>query len=287
LQAAFFYFIFQTCIKMLRKIRIFIFILSAVSALQCYAQQPQRIVSLTPSITKMLYLLDAQKGLVGCTSYCEDAKKDHITIVASAVEVNVEKLFLLKPDLVFASELTKPSTIDALRKLGLKVNVFSTPSSFNELCSQFIEIAKLTGKQTLANNIIEKQKLRLSQLKQLIPADKKPKVFFEIGAKPLFTVIPNTFMDDYISFIGGVNIASDLKSGSITRESVLIRNPDVILIITMGVVGAEEKDEWENYQNIGASKNKKIFVIDSDKACSPTPINFVDVVEELLKLMYK
>jgi iron complex transport system substrate-binding protein len=112
-------------------------------------------------------------------------------------------------------------------------------------------------------------------------------VFFELGAKPIFTVIPNTFMDDYISFAGGENIASDLKSGTITRESVLARNPDVIFIVTMGIVGTDEKSTWGKYKDISASKAGKIFIVDSNKACSPNPVIFVDVVEQIITLMYK
>lgn len=267
--------------------RIIVFTFFVVTGAQGFSQAPRRIVSLAPSLTKMLYLLEDCDNLVGCTSYCDEALKDNKSVVGSATEVNVEKVFLLKPDLVITTTLTKPSIIEALEKVGVKVNVFPMPKSYAEICSQLIEIAKLTGKQTLAKNIVEEQQTRLELLKQSIPAGTKPKVFFEIGARPLFTVLPNTFMDDYISFIGGENIASDLKIGTITRESVIVRNPDVIFIVTMGIVGTEEKTTWENYQNIAATRNRKIFIVDSDKACSPNPVSFVDVVEQLIAMMYK
>lgn len=263
------------------------FILFLVIGVCGYSQSPQRIVSLAPSLTKMVYLLGLQHQLVGCTSYCEEAVKDKKSIVASAVEVNVEKVFLLKPDLVIATSLTKPATIEAFDKVGIKVNTFPMPKSYTEICSQFVEIANLTGKKALATSIVEKQQLRLKLIKQSILKGKKPKVFFEIGAKPLYTVIPNTFMNDYISYSGGENIASDLKSGTISRETVLIRNPDIIFIVTMGIVGTEEKQTWDNYPNINASKNGKVFIIDSYKACSPNPVSFVDIVEQLVTTMYK
>jgi ABC-type Fe3+-hydroxamate transport system substrate-binding protein len=278
---------FRPFIKMMNLRKILVPILFVVMGMCGYAQTPQRIVSLAPSLTKMIYLLGAQHQLVGCTSYCEDAIKEHKTVVASAIDVNVEKVFLLKPDLVVASTLTKPATIEALEKVGIKVKAFPVTKSYAEICSQFMELADVTGKKTLAASIVEKQQLRLNRIKKLIPKGKKPNVFFEIGAKPLFTVIPNTFMDDYISYAGGLNIASDLKSGTISRETVLMRNPDIIVIVTMGIVGAEEKKGWENYHMINASKTGKVFIIDSDKACSPNPVNFVDIVEELVTRMYQ
>jgi ABC-type Fe3+-hydroxamate transport system substrate-binding protein len=267
--------------------KIIVLFLTILLGIQVYSQPSQRIVSLAPSLTKMIYILEANDIIVGCTNYCLEAVKDKKSIVATAMEVNIEKIYTLKPDLVITSELTKPATIEALEKIGIKVKVLPSPKSFNQICDQLIELANLTGKQALAKSIVEKQKARLNQLNQLIPKGKKPKVFFEIGAKPIFTVIPNTFMDDFITYSGGENIASDLKHGTITRENVILRNPDVIVVVTMGVAGTEEKTTWEKYKNINASKNGKIFTIDADKACSPDPINFVDVVEKLITMMYK
>ena len=71
-------------------------------------------------------------------------------------------------------------------------------------------------------------------------------------------------MDDYITYAGGINIASDMKRGTITRESVLLRNPDVIVLVTMGNVSEDEKKTWEKYHYLNATKNKKIFSIDSE-----------------------
>lgn len=254
--------------------------------LYLYSQAPQRIVSLAPSLTKMIYLLAEQKMLIGCTSYCEQAKKDNISIVATAMDVNIEKVLLLKPDLVVATSLTKPETIHSLEKVGIKVNVFNSPISYKEICSQFIELANLIGKQALAKKIVLQQQQRLNLLKQKLPKGKKPKIFFQLGSNPLFTVIPNTFMDDYITYAGGENIAIDLKIGTITLESVLLRDPDVILIVTMGMVGEQEKMKWMNYRDINASKNEKIFLIDCNKACSPNPVSFIDIVEQIITMLY-
>jgi ABC-type Fe3+-hydroxamate transport system substrate-binding protein len=267
----------------------FVFLLFSLNI--CLQAQPeskpsQRIISLAPSLTTMLYLLGNQDNIIGCTTYCEEAVNDKKSIVASAIEVNVEKVFVLKPDIVVATTLTKPATIESFKKLGINVKVLPTPKSFTEICNQLMQLAAITGKQEYASEIINQQNRRLNKLQQLIPNIDKQKVFFQIGANPLFTVIPNTFMDDFITYSGGINVASELKSGTISRESVVIKNPDVIFIVTMGIAGPEEKSVWEKFKNISASQNGKIFIIDSNKACSPTPVAFVDVVEQMVSLMY-
>jgi len=268
------------------KKRYFILTILLVVQMIVQAQQAKRIVSLVPWVTKSLYLMGEQSRLVGCTSFCPVEASDHIPVVANAMSVNIEKTFTLKPDVVIASSLNKPETIDNLKKLGIKVVMQPYPKSFDEICTYFVQIGDLVGQGAKARQIVDQQKARLAKLKAGIPSGKTPNLFIQIGAKPLFCAVPGTFMEDFIRFSGGKNIASELKLGSVTREYVLKQNPDVIFIVTMGIVAQEEKDTWLSYQSLSASKSKKIFILDADKTCSPTPILFVEALEEMIKLMY-
>lgn len=269
---------------MKRKSFFLIFLLAFQLIVQ--AQEAKRIVSLVPWVTKSLYLMGEQTRLVGCTSFCPVEASDHIPVVANAMDVNIEKILLLKPDVVIASSLIKPETIDNLKKLGVKVVLQPYPKSFEEICTYFTQIGELVGQGIKAKTIVSQQKDRLARLKSKIPTGKNPKILIQIGAKPLFCAVPETFMDDFISFSGGKNIAEKLKLGSVTREYVLKQNPDIIFIVTMGIVAEEEKKTWKSYQALSASKNKKIFILDADKTCSPTPILFVDALEEIIQLSY-
>ena len=94
-------------------------------------------------------------------------------------------------------------------------------------------------------------------------------------------------MDDYIKMAGGKNIGEGLELGNTTREFVLQQNPDAIFIVTMGVVATEELGNWMAYSALSAAKQKKIFILDADKSCSPTPILYVDTLEEIIRLMYR
>lgn len=269
---------------MMRNYILLFFLLVGQVAL--HAQESKRIVSLVPWVTKSLYLMGEQSRLVGCTEFCPVEAKDHIPVVANAMNVNLEKTLMLKPDLVIASSLVQPEIIDNLKKLGLKVVMQPYPNSFDEICERFIQIGTLVGQGSKAKAIVDQQRERLTQLKKQVPSGKKPNVFIQIGAKPLFCAVPNTFMEDFIRFSGGQNIAEALKIGSITREYVLKQNPDVIFIVTMGIVANQEKKTWKSYASMSASKGNKIFILDADKTCSPTPILFVDALEEMIRLMY-
>ena len=270
----------------MKKNSVIVLILFTLLSNTVLAQNYNRIISLSRSITQNIYLLGASNKLVGCTSYCDLAIQDNKEVIASATDVNIEKVILQNPDLVMATTITKPETIEKFKKLGIKVVVFGITKSYEDICENLLQIASYTGTEKLANSIIAKQKTRLDSIRKSIPKDKKLKMFFQIGANPIFTVIPNTFMNDFITYAGCENVASDLKRGTITYESVILRNPDVIIIVTMGILGEQEKARWTNNQKLSATKNRKIFIIDSDKACSPTPVTFIDVVEELSSLIY-
>jgi iron complex transport system substrate-binding protein len=251
-----------------------------------FTQNSKRVISLAPSITENLYLIVAQNKLVGCTSFCTLAIADGKPQVGSTVDVNIEKVLMLKPDLVLAMLLTKPQDIETMRRLGIKVEVIPTPKNFEEICSQTIQIAKLVGSENIAKELVQKSKHTVDSLKQQIrPHSVKPKIFFQLGSNPIFTVLENTFMNDFILLCNGENIANGLTKGSVTRESVLLKNPDVIIVATMGGFGAEEQKVWKSYTGLKAGKNNKIFLIDSETACSPTPINFVKAFSDVVKFV--
>lgn len=249
------------------------------------AQQVKRIISLTPSITENIYLIGAQAKLVGCTSYCTQAVADGVEQVGSAVNVNIEKVFALQPDVVLTMRLTKDQDVAALRKLGIKVEVMETPKTFEGICAQTVHIGELVGHSTDAEKVVGQAKAKVNAIREKSANTEQAKIFFQIGANPIFTVLQNTFMDDFITICNGQNIAAGMTKGTITRESVLVKNPDVIVIATMGGFGVQEQNVWNTYSGMSAVKKEKVFIISSETSCSPTPANFVSALEDVYRFV--
>lgn len=247
-----------------------------------------RIISLVPSVTKDLVSLNLSKYIVGATTYCDISATNNDLIVGTAIDVNIEKILLLEPTIVFASGLIKQKDISSLQNNDIKVHMLNKMHSYNEICNHLIDIGKIVGKTELAQSIVNKSKLKIDSLINTIPphADSLS-VFFQIGTKPIFGVIPDSFMDDYITMAGCKNILSDLEHGTVTRESVIKYNPDVIFITIMGIVGGNEKGNWENYPVLKSVKNRNIFVIDAKLATSPTVISFTETFEQVVNYIYK
>ena len=248
----------------------------------------QRIISLGPYITEEIYLLGAQDKLVGCTVYCQrPPEAQEKEKVGTVIQINIEKILTLKPDLVIATALTQKKDIEKLKKLGIKVIMFSSPKNFFEICSQFLELGRILGKYDLAKKIVQEVKDKVLEIKRKTKDLAKVKVFVEVGTNPLFTITKDSFVNDFIEFSGGINIAKDAKTGIYSRETVLKENPDVIIIATMGIIADKEKEIWEKYKNLEAVKNNRIYIMDAYKLCSPTPVSFLETLEELVKILHK
>ncbi len=245
--------------------------------------EAKRVVSLGPINTENVYLLGAQDRLVANSNYCvrPEAARDKEKI-GSVMQVNIEKIVSLQPDLILATGLTQPQQISKLRSLGFKVVRFRQPSSFAAICDQFLELGRLLGMEAEAARIVDEARARVKRVEKLV-ADLPPqKVFLQIGSQPLFAAAPGSFTHDYIAFGGGINIAADQKRGGVKFEQVIAENPAVIIVAIMGSesgIGAQQKQRWLAASVIDAARDNRVHLVSPDTLCSPSPATFASTLE--------
>ncbi len=253
------------------------------------AEEPtyKRIVSLGPAVTEAIYLLGADDRLIANTIYCDrPAGGKGKEKIGNVVEVNVEKIVSLKPDLVFSTPLTNPQASRKLKEFGIRVVEIPPGKNFEEICDIFLKLGKIAGKEKKADAIVEKARAEVDRLQKSVEAAPKPAVFFQLGAKPLVTVTDDSFMNDYLKYGGGVNIASGARNAGYSREKVVVSNPDVIIIVSMGPSDENEKEIWEKTAGLKAAEDHRIYVVSSTPLCSPTPVSFVQGLEEMIRLLH-
>jgi iron complex transport system substrate-binding protein len=253
--------------------------------LSAQAKSYRRIVSLSPVITEELYLLGLGGDIIGNTQYCnrpQEAKRKKK--VGTLLDVNIEKIIGLKPDLVLASALTPESDLKRLDLLGIAFVRFDEAKSFSEVCEQFVELGIVVGRGQEARDIVKKAQGQVNKLRRYF-VKSRPKVFVQIGAKPLFTVTKNSFINDLIEYAGGVNIAANSKQGIYSREAVVRQDPDIIIIATMGSNAQEEKQSWQKYQVINAVKDDKVYILNPYMVCSSTPLSFVEALKQFIEII--
>ncbi len=251
---------------------------------------PQRIVSLGPINTENVFLLGAGDRLIANTNYCvrpELARKKEK--VGSVMQVTIEKIIGLQPDLVLATGLTQKLQLRQLEAAGIKVVQFNQPASFSDICEQFLKLGKLLGLKDRSEQIIVHAKNSVAKLQKLTSKLPGQKVFLQVGAEPLFSSVPTSFTNDFIVLAGGINISWKQKSGITNYEKVIASDPDVIIIAMMGSesgIAAKEQKKWLSMPVISAAKQKRVFVINPNLICSPSPATFVDTLYAIASLIH-
>jgi iron complex transport system substrate-binding protein len=249
---------------------------------------PKKVVSLAPSLTEMIYELGLGEKLVGNTIYCdypEEAKK--VTKVGDLLNVDAEKVLMLKPDLVFVT--IEGNTQESYKKLkDLGINVFvSNPRNFEGIKKTFRDLANIFNVKQKADSIINNWDYRINKIvKENIP-DTTKFVMFIIELKPLIVAGKNTFLNEYINLAGYKNIVFDSKVNYpiLNREEVLKRNPSYIIYSYEDKEIREKIIEmYPEWKKIDAVKNNGIITINPNIYFRPG-VRFVNAAEELVKTL--
>ena len=249
---------------------------------------PQRIISLSPSNTEILFALGLDDKVVGVTEYCNypqaAATKPK---VGGFSTVDIEKVVSLEPDLVLATNIHSKTVIPALEKLGLTV-VALKPTSLPEVLDSITVVGKITGQNKQATKLVSDLRSRIEAITdktQTLSSNQNPRVFYVTWHDPLMTAGMGTLADDVIANAGGQNIASDISGDkTIDLETVIYRDPQVI-VASVGM-GTGEDLPWQYVQteprlkNTQALLNDRIYKIDGDLIHRPGP-RIVEALEQM------
>ncbi len=253
-------------------------------------ENPGRIVSLAPNITETLFALGLDKEIVGVTvfsDYPEAAGKK--AKVGSFVNLSLEKIVALEPDLVIATANgNRKKIILKLESMGISVYVIR-PEGFEDIFKTIVNIGRITGKEDAAAALVDKLQRRVRKVRSMAGSVEKPRVFFQIGIDPIVSVGRDTIHNRLITLAGGINILGDvaIEYPRISIEKVIMKRPDIIIISSMKRGGkfAREKNKWNVWKDISAVKSGRIHVIDSDLTDHFSP-RIVDGLEELFRIMH-
>jgi len=261
-----------------------------LSSLAAHGEGPERIVSLAPSITESIYQLGAEERLLAVTSFCNwppEAKTKEV--IGTLTNPNIEKIYSLGPDIILATDgINRSQTIEKLRSLGLRVVIFEGYNNIGDVSKNFVKLGKLLGKEKIALEISGQVEREIKKLGEAIKGRPRPRVFWEVGSRPLVAAGEGSFANEFIRHSGGINIFSETGAEylRISREEVLRRNPEVIILVTMGNVTKKEKLYWQKFKSLKAVQTNRIYVIDADKVCRPAPLSFLEGLRETVRLMH-
>jgi iron complex transport system substrate-binding protein len=244
---------------------------------------PQRIVSLAPGITETLYSLGLDDKIAGVTTFCDwpvaARKKPRIGGFSNP---SLEKIVSLKPDLIIATaDGNRKETVQQLERLGLPVYV-TNASSINGFLKSILNIGKITNREKEADKLVKRLQKRLNNIARQIRGKNKPRVFFQLGLEPVFTVGRGTLIHEIIERAGGINVAGqDIARYPVySAEGIIGTSPEIIIFAPMVNDNNFKavKRFWKKIGEIPAVKNNKIYPIDADLINRASPRIF-DAIE--------
>lgn len=251
----------------------------------------QRIVSLAPHITEVLFAAGAGDRIVGTVSYSDypEAAKS-IPLVGSYNQVNFERILSLNPDLIIGwYDGNSAETIEKIVLLNVPVYM-SEPRTMDSIAHNIRQFGVLTGTETTANAAAEEFDRHRAELKQKNSTKAPIRVFYQVWEDPLYTLGGGHFITDLYNLCGGINVFGDQSDPSpiVSVEAIVIRNPQVML--TGGHHGKRSikdwKQKWQNWGNIAAVKNDMMFFVNQDVYTRSTP-RTVNAAENLCAILDK
>jgi iron complex transport system substrate-binding protein len=264
---------------------------------------PNKIISMAPSTTEIVFALGLDEKVVGVDSY-SDYPYDfsawiaagNMTSVGDFSTPNMEAIASLEPDLILATGGIQAETVGTLRDLGYKVLVLN-PSNIEGVLENIELVGNATGKTAEAKALINDINSRINAVvNKVAGAASKPKVYYEVWYDPtsLWSAGAKAWQNELIEKAGGVNIFADqqLDYFQSSAEAVIERNPDVILLPQEGMgkgepfwVSLDAVKARPGWSSISAVQNNRLVTVDSNTIARAGP-RVADIIEDLAKAFH-
>lgn len=263
-------------------------ILDDVGRLVEVKSPPERIISLAPSNTEILFALGLADRVVGVDDYSDfppEAKGKER--VGSFAKTSIEKVVSLGPDLILATEIHLKTVVPELERRGLTV-ILLQPKRLEGVLDSIRLVGNVTGREREASSLAAELEGRIDRVASRVAlARERPRVFFELSPE-LHSVGPGSFVDDMLTKAGGENIASDSLTQwpQLSQEVLLLKDPQVILLSDHPAgENPERVRSRPGWQGVSAVAGGLIFTINPDLANRPGP-RAVEGLEEIARALH-
>lgn len=252
-----------------------------------FSRVPQKIISLAPSITEMIFTLNLGNKLIADTKFCNyPPEADKKIKVSDLITADYEKIVSLKPDIVFVSlEGNKKEMSDKLKSLGIKV--FATnPRNYEGILKSMKEISEIFKINNVYDSIKTDWERATVEIKRKTEGKKLKRAYFFITLNPVLAAGKNTFLNDIMQKANIDNLAKDAIGNypQINREEVILKNPDYILIADHSNSSLQDiyklLPEWKKMEK------EKIILLNPDLYNRPGA-RFLESVNHLVEMTNK
>lgn len=227
----------------------------------------QRIITLAPHLTEMVYAVGAGDRIVGTVTHSDyPAEAQRLPLVGDNLHIDMERVIASKPDLLVVWLHGSASTqLDALRKLGIPL-FYSEPHDVAQIPDTLLRLGRLAGTEKQAQQVADTMQHQLHDLEEKYAHRPTVRVFYQVWDKPLYTLNGKHYVSDVIRLCGGENIFSSLTTTApvVNVEAVLQENPEAIVTGDMRKQDENGLNLWKPYSNMLAVQRNNLFAFDAD-----------------------
>ncbi|MFE4708340.1 ABC transporter substrate-binding protein [Peribacillus simplex] len=251
---------------------------------------PEKVVSLQPSNTEILFALEQGEKVVGVTdfdNYPEEAKD--IEHVSDSVNINAEKIIALKPDAIIAYTIGDETALKPLEDAGIPVFIIKSAANFDDVYGDIGQIAKVMGVAEKGDELVKDIKSQITSVEEKVKTlDEEEQTYFEISPAPeIYTTGSETFQNEILDTAGIKNIFDDQKGWvKVSDEEIVKRNPkSIITTATYADDAVGEIKSRKGWEDIDAVKNDDVHLLDENVMSRPGP-RIGEAVELAAKTIY-
>ncbi|MBN1646496.1 MAG: ABC transporter substrate-binding protein [Spirochaetales bacterium] len=224
------------------------------------------VVSAAPNITECFFALDLQDLLVGRTQYCTyPPEAAGIKSIGNIMDPSLETIIMLRPDLVVASSHFTRTSVQTLDTAGIPVAVLKEENTFEGMYRMLEKIGVLTGHEKRSAGLVKSIQDSVMRITVAVKNAPRPRVYYVVGFGEWgdYTAGGDTFINDLIEMAGGTNIAADISGWSFNLESLILRDPDIIICPDDEGM-AEAMARTNGYRDLRAVKQGHVYTVDRD-----------------------
>jgi cobalamin transport system substrate-binding protein len=254
---------------------------------------PQRIVSLAPNITEILFAVGLGNKVVGVTRFCDYPPQALLKEkVGGMVDPSLEKIKSLNPDLIIAFRGNPIRMLTRLKSLGFPVFIFEAGSDLESLFLMIERVGLLTQRTTEANSLVSALRQKTEAIQAQLPsATLRPRVFISLHGPGLWTCGKESYLNDLILKAKGENVAGTIPKKWLryNREQLLRDNPEVIVVLAKSQADYKTAKDWlvkeADLRDLEAVRRGQIHFLDENLASRYGP-RLVEALGQLARLLH-
>ena len=247
-----------------------------------------RVISLAPNLTEIVFALGAGQTLVGRTRYCDyPAEAKRVEEVGDTLHPSLEKIIALKPQVVLVSTASQLEVFTEQLKAHDIIVFVTDPHDIEGVFNSILKVGDILGQKEQATNLVEQLRKRVAAVEDAVKPLPRVRTFYQLSAEPLYTAGKESFATDLMKRAGADSVTADVPGAwpKYSAESALAAKPDAIILPTGGSMGEGNANVAEAMKKSPAVQLGRVYKINDDHLVRPGP-RAVDGLEEMARALH-